>query len=82
MDPDRHEQSGLLAEDYDDDTYLESLDSPQHEAAQTLDGHPKQYYRVISVLCITNASAIASFQVVYPFISECLSASRTTLDLT
>ncbi|CAE6530534.1 unnamed protein product [Rhizoctonia solani] len=71
MGPDRQEQSGLLVEDYDDDTYLESLDSHQpHEDAQTLGGHPKYYYRVISVLCITNATVIAAFQVVFPFINQ------------
>ncbi|KAH7341592.1 major facilitator superfamily domain-containing protein [Rhizoctonia solani] len=71
MGPDQQEQSGLLAEDYDDDTYLESLNSPQpHEDAQTLSGHPKYYYRIISVLCIANATVIAAFQVVYPFINQ------------
>ncbi|KDN48778.1 hypothetical protein RSAG8_02765, partial [Rhizoctonia solani AG-8 WAC10335] len=71
MDPDRQEQSGLLTEDYDDDTYVESLDSPQpHEDAQTPGGHSRYYYRIVTVLCIVNAAAIAAFQVVYPFINQ------------
>ncbi|CAE6375511.1 unnamed protein product [Rhizoctonia solani] len=69
MSPDQQEQSGLLSEDYDADTYLESRDSPQpHEDAQALGGRRQDYYRIITVLCIANATAIAAFQVIYPFI--------------
>ncbi|CAE6465928.1 unnamed protein product [Rhizoctonia solani] len=72
MNPDRQEQSGLLAEDYDDDhTYLQSPDSPQpHEDAQTPDGPPKHYYRLITVICVTIAAVITAFQVVYPFVNQ------------
>ncbi|KAJ1307728.1 hypothetical protein OPQ81_001816 [Rhizoctonia solani] len=71
MSPDQQEQSGLLAEDYDGDTYLESPHSPQpYVDAPTPGGHPRYYYRIITVLCIANATVIAAFQVIYPFINQ------------
>ncbi|KAF8734117.1 MFS general substrate transporter, partial [Rhizoctonia solani] len=71
MNSDQQEQSGLLSEDYDGDAYLESRDSPQpHEDNQALGGRSKDYYRIITILCIANAMVIASFQVVYPFINQ------------
>ncbi|CAE6536237.1 unnamed protein product [Rhizoctonia solani] len=71
MSPDQQEQARLLAEDFDDDAYLESQGSPQpQEDAQALGGHPKHYYRVSTILCIANAAVVASFHVVYPFINQ------------
>ncbi|CAE6478034.1 unnamed protein product [Rhizoctonia solani] len=72
MDLDRQEQSGLLAEDYDDDhTDLQSPDSPQpHEDGQISGGHPKHYYRLITVICVTIAAVITAFQVIYPFVNQ------------
>ncbi|CUA68450.1 Putative inorganic phosphate transporter C8E4,01c [Schizosaccharomyces pombe 972h-] [Rhizoctonia solani] len=70
MDPGRQEQSGLLAEDYDDEA-LGSPHSPQpHEGAQARSGHPKYYYRTLVVLFVANGAVIAAFQVVYPFINQ------------
>jgi hypothetical protein len=73
MTPDQQEQSGLLSEDYDGNAYLEPQGSPQpHEDVQALGGRSKDYYKIVTVLCIANAMVIAAFQVIYPFISECV----------
>ncbi|CEL55594.1 Protein ZINC INDUCED FACILITATOR 1 OS=Arabidopsis thaliana GN=ZIF1 PE=1 SV=2 [Rhizoctonia solani AG-1 IB] len=71
MTPDQQEQSGLLSEDYDGDAYLEPQGSPQpHEDVQALGGRSKDYYKIVTVLCIANAMVIAAFQVIYPFINQ------------
>ncbi|CAE7155984.1 unnamed protein product, partial [Rhizoctonia solani] len=69
MNTSQQEHSRLLTENHDDT--LESPDLPEpYEDVQTLSRHPKYYRRIITVVCIANASVIAAFRVVYPFINQ------------
>ena len=72
MSTDIQERSGLLSEEHDDEAYpSETRNSSQvfdHDAAKpTRTAFP---YRTVGVIVFSNAMAITSFHVIYPFISE------------
>lgn len=72
MSIDRQERSGLLSEEPDDDAYLdETRNSPQLSDNDTTEPSRAAFpYITVGILVFTNAMVIASFHVVYPFISK------------
>lgn len=72
MSLDRQERFGLLSEEPDDEASLDGArNSPQLSDDDTTEPSRAAFpYRTVGVLVFTNAMVIASFHVVYPFISE------------